>query len=134
MCDRAIHSRFVIPTEPRRHVDFCVLELRRHHPERIPVVFVLAVTARKGKSTENALWVKRWGVTMASAGTAFHRKFKIGQTVFYYRGGRDRRCKVGLYIVMRIFSRPDGEIRYRIRSENDPTVEYTVRENELDRR
>jgi hypothetical protein len=69
---------------------------------------------------------------MASSGAVCQRKFRIGQSVFYYRGGRDRGNKAGLFIVLNTFSRPSGEIRYRIRSQNDPSIEYVARENELD--
>jgi hypothetical protein len=69
---------------------------------------------------------------MASSGAALQRKFKIGQSIFYYRGGRDRGSKTGSFIVLNTFSRPNGEIRYRIRSQNDPSIEYVARQNELD--
>jgi hypothetical protein len=48
-------------------------------PNEIPFVFVLAVTARKGKSTENALWVKGWGQKWLAPGQCFTANSRLGK-------------------------------------------------------
>jgi hypothetical protein len=59
---------------------------------------------------------------MASAGM---HEFKIGQYVYY------RARAEGRYIVMRLLPQANGEVRYRIRSEDTPSREYTAEASEL---
>ena len=57
------------------------------------------------------------------------RKFKIGQPLLYHPTNR---MKVqGRFIVIQLFPQPDGEVHYRIRSENDISLEYTADASEL---
>jgi hypothetical protein len=56
------------------------------------------------------------------------REFKIGQYVFYQRHKAE-----GRFVVVRLLPRPKGEPRYVIRSEEDPSREYTAEANELRR-
>jgi hypothetical protein len=53
-------------------------------------------------------------------------EFKIGQCVYYV----PRRAE-GRYIVMRLLPQPKGKLRYIIRSEDDPSCEYTAEASEL---
>ena len=57
------------------------------------------------------------------------RKFKIGQPLLYYPTNRMK--LKGRFIVIRLFPQPDGEVHYRIRSENDISLEYTADAREL---
>jgi hypothetical protein len=68
------------------------------------------------------------GGRMASAGM---REFKIGQYVYYRPGDRER--AEGRYVVMRLLPQANGEVRYRIRSEDTPSREYTAEASELRR-
>jgi hypothetical protein len=54
--------------------------------------------------------------------------FKIGQYVYYV----PRRAE-GRYVVMRLLPQSNGEVRYRIRSEDTPSREYTAKASELRR-
>ena len=54
------------------------------------------------------------------------REFKIGQYVFYQRHKAE-----GRFIVIRLLSRPKGAPRYIIRSEENPSREYTTEANAL---
>jgi len=54
-------------------------------------------------------------------------EFKIGQYVYY------RSRAEGRFVVMRLLPQPKGKVRYVIRSEEDPSVEYTVEASELRR-
>ena len=54
--------------------------------------------------------------------------FKIGQYVSYQRHNAE-----GRFIVIRLLSQPKGEPRYVIRSEENPSREYTVEAGELRR-
>jgi hypothetical protein len=56
------------------------------------------------------------------------REFKIGQCVYYV----PRRAE-GRYVVMRLLPQPKGEPRYLIRSEENPSREYTAEASELRR-
>jgi hypothetical protein len=49
--------------------------------------------------------------------------FKIGQYVYYVRHNRFK--AEGRYVVMRLLPRPKGELRYIIRSQDNPEREYT---------
>jgi hypothetical protein len=71
------------------------------------------------------------GAAMRDSGRLIQRKFKIGQRLFYYRGGRDRCNKAGPYVVLGIMQLANGGIGYRIRSQNDRALEYVAREDEL---
>jgi hypothetical protein len=68
---------------------------------------------------------------MSQAGGIIQHKFKIGQTLFYYSGGRDRGNKAGPFVVLSILPQPQGGVRYRIRSQNNKSLEYIAREDEL---
>jgi hypothetical protein len=54
------------------------------------------------------------------------REFKIGQNVCYRRHKAE-----GRFVVMRLLPQPKGEPRYVVRSEDDPSREYTAKANEL---
>ena len=54
------------------------------------------------------------------------REFKIGQYVFYKRHKAE-----GRFVVIRLLPQPKGELRYVIRSEDDPEREYTAEASEL---
>jgi hypothetical protein len=55
-------------------------------------------------------------------------EFKIGQYVYYV----PRRAE-GRYVVMRSVPQQKGELRYIIRSQDDPEHEYTAEASELRR-
>ena len=59
------------------------------------------------------------------------REFKIGQYVYYRPRNRVR--AEGRYVVMRLLPQANGEVRYRIRSEENPSREYTAEASELGR-
>ena len=59
------------------------------------------------------------------------REFKIGQCVYYHP--RNRVKAEGRYVVMRLLPQANGEVRYRIRSEDTPSRQYTAKANELRR-
>jgi len=59
------------------------------------------------------------------------REFKIGQSVYYHP--RNRVKAEGRYVVMRLLPQANGEVRYRIRSEDTPSRQYTAKANELRR-
>jgi hypothetical protein len=54
--------------------------------------------------------------------------FKIGQSLFYRKG---RMKESGRYVVLTVFPPTRGEVRYRIRSCDDESLEYIVFEREL---
>jgi hypothetical protein len=54
------------------------------------------------------------------------REFKIGQYVYYQRHSAE-----GRFIVIRLLPQPRGEPRYIIRSQADPTREYTAEGSQL---
>jgi hypothetical protein len=54
------------------------------------------------------------------------REFKIGQFVSYQRHKAE-----GRFIVIRLLPQPKGEPRYVIRSEENPSREYTTEASEL---
>ena len=56
------------------------------------------------------------------------RKFKIGQALLYHP---TRMKAQGRFIVIGLFPQPDGKVHYRIRSENDASLEYTADASEL---
>ena len=58
------------------------------------------------------------------------REFKIGQYVSYQRHNPHTE---GRFIVIRLLAQPKGEPRYVIRSEENPSQEYTVEAGELRR-
>jgi len=68
---------------------------------------------------------------MRTSSAVIERKFKIGQTLFYYRGGRNRGGKAGPYVVLGIVPQANGKACYRIRHQNDRSLEYVAREDEL---
>ena len=55
--------------------------------------------------------------------------FKIGQYVFYHPINRFK--AEGRYVVIAVYRRPDGEVRYVIRSQDDALQEYTAEAQEL---
>ena len=54
---------------------------------------------------------------------------KIGQYVFYHPINRFK--AEGRYVVIAVYRQPDGEVRYVIRSQDDPLHEYTAEAQEL---
>jgi hypothetical protein len=58
-------------------------------------------------------------------------EFKIGQYVYYVPHNRFK--KEGRYVVMRLLPRAKGELRYIIRSQDEPEREYTAEASELRR-
>jgi hypothetical protein len=54
-------------------------------------------------------------------------RFKIGQSLFYRAG----RVRLGKFVVLAVTAQPAGKIRYRIRSQDDETIEYIADESEL---
>jgi hypothetical protein len=56
------------------------------------------------------------------------RDFKIGQSLFYRKGGAKAR---GRYVVLAVLRQTRGEVCYRIRSQDDELVERVARESEL---
>jgi hypothetical protein len=54
-------------------------------------------------------------------------RFKIGQSVFYHAG----RVKEGPFRVLAVLPQRPDKARYRIRRQDDETVEYVVDESEL---
>jgi len=63
---------------------------------------------------------------MGTNDSATHYKFKIGQTVHY-----DGKGRIGLYTVIAVFPQMRDQVRYRIRSQSDPSLECTAKEEEL---
>ena len=57
------------------------------------------------------------------------RKFKIGQPLLYHPTNRMK--AQGRFIVIGLFPQPNGEVHYRITSENDISLEYTADTREL---
>jgi hypothetical protein len=53
-------------------------------------------------------------------------KFRIGQTVHY-----DGRGRIGPYVIIAVLAQIPDEVRYRIRSQNDQSLEYVASEKEL---
>jgi hypothetical protein len=66
------------------------------------------------------------GGKMGTNDRATHYKFKIGQTVHY-----DGKGRIGPYSVIALLPQMRDEIRYRIRSQSDPSLEYAANEEEL---
>jgi hypothetical protein len=66
------------------------------------------------------------GARMGTNDRTTHYKFKIGQTVHYHGRGR-----IGTYAVIAVLPQMRDEVRYRIRSQNDPLLEYVASEEEL---
>jgi hypothetical protein len=62
-------------------------------------------------------------------GPVSERKFKIGQSLFYYP--KERLKANGRYVVIRLLPQPDGEARYLIRSQDDASLECTASASEL---
>ena len=56
------------------------------------------------------------------------REFKIGQSLRYRKG---RNKESGRYVVLAVLSQTRGEVRYRIRSQDDESLEYIACESEL---
>jgi|ERR1700730_1699827 hypothetical protein len=70
-----------------------------------------------------------WRVTrpLRPEGTSKH-EFKIGQSLIYRKG---RTKADGRYVVLAVLSRTRGEVRYRIRSQDDEALEFIACESEL---
>jgi hypothetical protein len=66
------------------------------------------------------------GRGMGTDGRITHYKFKIGQTVHYEGRGR-----IGAYVIIAVLPQVQDDVRYRIRSENDPSLEYVASERDL---
>jgi hypothetical protein len=56
------------------------------------------------------------------------REFKIGQSLFYRKG---RTKEIGRYVVLAVLPQTRGEVRYRIRSQDDEAREYIACEGKL---
>jgi hypothetical protein len=56
------------------------------------------------------------------------RDFKIGRSLFYHKGGTKGN---GRDVVLAVLPQPPGEVCYRIRSQDDESVEHVARESEL---
>ena len=56
------------------------------------------------------------------------REFKIGQSLLFRKG---RKTESGRYVVLAVLPQTRGEVRYRIRSQDDESLEYIARESEL---
>ena len=56
------------------------------------------------------------------------REFKVGQYVLYHRHEAE-----GRFVVIRLLPQANGEVRYVIRSEDNPSREYTAEASELRR-
>jgi hypothetical protein len=68
---------------------------------------------------------------MSTGGGPIQHKFKIGEILYYHRRGRDYGV-AGLCVVLAIIPQaPGGDARYRIRSQNNRSLEYVAREDEL---
>ena len=55
-------------------------------------------------------------------------EFKIGQSLIYRKG---RTKADGRYVVLAVLSRTRGEVRYRIRSQDDEALEFIACESEF---
>ena len=55
-------------------------------------------------------------------------KFKIGQALIYHKGHIKRD---GRYVVLAVLPQSIGKARYRIRSQEDETIEHIADEREL---
>ena len=55
-----------------------------------------------------------------------HYKFKIGQSVHYEGRGR-----IGPYVIIAVLQQVQDDVRYRIRSQNDRSLEYVASQREL---
>jgi hypothetical protein len=55
-------------------------------------------------------------------------EFKIGQSLIYRKG---RMKADGRYVVLAVLPQTLGEVRYRIRSQDDASLEYIACESEL---
>jgi hypothetical protein len=58
------------------------------------------------------------------------REFKVGQYV-YYHPRANRLTAKRRYVVIAVFPQPDGRARYMIRSEDEPSIEYTASATKL---
>jgi hypothetical protein len=56
------------------------------------------------------------------------REFKIGQSLLFRKG---RKKESGRYVVLAVLPQTRGEVRYRIRSQDDESLEYIACESEL---
>jgi hypothetical protein len=63
---------------------------------------------------------------MGTSERATHYKFKIGQTVHYEGRGR-----IGPYVIIALLPLMLDEVRYRIRGQNDRSLEYIASEKDL---
>ena len=57
------------------------------------------------------------------------REFKVGQYVYYHSA--NRMMAKGQYVVIAVFPQLAGRARYLIRSEDEPSTEYTASAKEL---
>jgi hypothetical protein len=56
-------------------------------------------------------------------------EFKVDQHVYYHPANRV--MAKGRYVVIAVFTQPDGRARYLIRSEDELSIEYTASAREL---
>jgi hypothetical protein len=86
---------------------------------------VLVVTACPIAMCDRDSWVDR-GRGMGTDDRTTHYKFKIGQTVHY-----DGRGRPGPYVVLAVHPHIGDGASYRLRSQNDRSLEYIASEEEL---
>lgn len=67
---------------------------------------------------------------MSTRGGTIQHKFKIGQAI-YYCGRGHYRSTAGPFVVLALLPKMHGDARYRIRSQNNWSLEYVAREDEL---
>ena len=79
------------------------------------------------KTIREDYWSPLPSARLASGRDTMH-EFKIGQYVSYHRHKAE-----GRFVVIRLLPQPKGELRYIIRSEENPSREYTAEASELRR-
>jgi hypothetical protein len=67
---------------------------------------------------------------VSTRGGIIQHKFKIGQAIYYYGRGHYR-STAGPFVVLALLPKMQGDARYRIRSQNNWSLEYVAREDEL---
>jgi hypothetical protein len=67
---------------------------------------------------------------VSTRGGTIQHKFKIGQALLYFGRGRNRSTS-GPFVVLAVLPQMQGNIRYRIRSQNDWSLEHIASEDEL---
>jgi hypothetical protein len=67
---------------------------------------------------------------VSTRGGAIQHKFKIGQAIHYYGRGHYG-STAGPFVVLALLPQMQGDACYRIRSQNNRSLEYVAREDEL---